>query len=351
MTAGVVRNPERGDDPFPLPPAPVIGLDGKPIEFIATDLFIKSAWEMAHEITLKGVDPNNGEVGSFLALMTNCAADGKRLAEIARAQQVRIRTLESSLQSTMTLVPDSAKGARDAGIPIGPPGLQVIPPLETRISPVDASDDSESPRPDSRHPEEHGSGLACEDCGVLYASPSWVEAVIPNELWNKISPRGNGGGILCINCIAARCVARGLSGVPVMLTAGPLSQIPCRGRLDGGRVPRRRADTGPRTTSCSTPPIDFSASPPALSREDVDYLRASLVSDANDRDREIMITLLDRRDDHWQPCGAVETQVAQTLLEFGLIRPVIGPPTLAIHERASPWFEIWSASWLRGASR
>lgn len=44
----------------------------------------------------------------------------------------------------------------------------------------------------------------CFDCGWQYGAEGWVDLVLPNWAWNKISPRGNGGGILCPNCICKR---------------------------------------------------------------------------------------------------------------------------------------------------
>lgn len=65
--------------------------------------------------------------------------------------------------------------------------------------------------------------LRCYDCGLIYGSGSWIEAVVPNNVWEQINPTYHTGvGILCINCIAVRCCAAGLEDVPVRLTAGPL---------------------------------------------------------------------------------------------------------------------------------
>lgn len=65
--------------------------------------------------------------------------------------------------------------------------------------------------------------LRCYDCGLLYGSDSWVEAVVPEYVWVKINPTHDyGGGILCINCIAKRCDEAGFCDVPVKITAGPL---------------------------------------------------------------------------------------------------------------------------------
>lgn len=64
-------------------------------------------------------------------------------------------------------------------------------------------------------------GLACYGCGLPYAGEHWVEAVVPHDVWAQISPSGDEGGILCINCMAGELVGLGMTDVPVKLTAGP----------------------------------------------------------------------------------------------------------------------------------
>jgi hypothetical protein len=53
----------------------------------------------------------------------------------------------------------------------------------------------------------------------MYGGDSWVEAVIPDKVWNKIKPTGcqDGCGILCISCIARRLRILGMKEVPVWL--------------------------------------------------------------------------------------------------------------------------------------
>jgi hypothetical protein len=65
-------------------------------------------------------------------------------------------------------------------------------------------------------------GIQCHDCGDQYGDPGWIEAVVPHDIWAKISPSKDEGGILCVMCIAKRCGRLGLEDVPVLLTAGPL---------------------------------------------------------------------------------------------------------------------------------
>jgi hypothetical protein len=66
------------------------------------------------------------------------------------------------------------------------------------------------------------SGWVCYDCHLPYGGNEWVEAVVPDDVWEQIKPQeGQGAGILCINCMAKRCAKMGLENVPVKLTAGP----------------------------------------------------------------------------------------------------------------------------------
>lgn len=57
----------------------------------------------------------------------------------------------------------------------------------------------------------------CYDCGLEYGSDKWIEAIIPDKIWLKISPTSNDGGILCISCIAKRLKNIGLNHIPLWL--------------------------------------------------------------------------------------------------------------------------------------
>ena len=73
----------------------------------------------------------------------------------------------------------------------------------------------------------------CYDCGLDYGDLGWVEAVIPDKVWNEISPTGNQGGILCITCISRRLVKKGFKNVPVWICGTePLRPILCGDRED-----------------------------------------------------------------------------------------------------------------------
>ena len=67
--------------------------------------------------------------------------------------------------------------------------------------------------------------LACV-CGLLYSDPGWCDCYIPDEAWAVIAPRSNGGGVLCITCMARRLRSAGLDRVPLMVTSGPFLMSP-----------------------------------------------------------------------------------------------------------------------------
>ena len=59
----------------------------------------------------------------------------------------------------------------------------------------------------------------CYDCGLDMSGPAWIEAIIPDKIWNIIRPNGcgEGCGLLCITCISRRLNERGLKDIPVWL--------------------------------------------------------------------------------------------------------------------------------------
>lgn len=59
----------------------------------------------------------------------------------------------------------------------------------------------------------------CHDCGLEYGGVGWIEAIIPDKVWNLIRPEGcpEGTGLLCINCISKRLEERGYKDVPIWL--------------------------------------------------------------------------------------------------------------------------------------
>jgi len=59
--------------------------------------------------------------------------------------------------------------------------------------------------------------MTCYDCGLKYGGDAWIEAIIPDKIWDEISPTGDQGGILCISCIARRLKQMGYRDIPVWL--------------------------------------------------------------------------------------------------------------------------------------
>lgn len=60
---------------------------------------------------------------------------------------------------------------------------------------------------------------ACYDCGLAYGGIEWIEAIIPDKIWDRIRPEGTskGNGILCITCIIRRLRRMGFENVPIWL--------------------------------------------------------------------------------------------------------------------------------------
>lgn len=68
----------------------------------------------------------------------------------------------------------------------------------------------------------------CYDCGLDYEDDGWIEAIIPDQIWNEISPTNDHGGLLCITCISRRLVKKGYktAQIPVELSGvEPLRNI------------------------------------------------------------------------------------------------------------------------------
>jgi len=47
----------------------------------------------------------------------------------------------------------------------------------------------------------------CYDCGMEYGENGWIEAIIPDKVWNAIRPEGcsEDGGIMCVLYIKKTC--------------------------------------------------------------------------------------------------------------------------------------------------
>lgn len=64
----------------------------------------------------------------------------------------------------------------------------------------------------------------CYDCGLPYGDPKFPDLLIPNNVWELISPSEyRGAGLLCPNCIIGRCEELGLINIPFLFASGPFS--------------------------------------------------------------------------------------------------------------------------------
>ncbi|KKM94997.1 hypothetical protein LCGC14_1192600 [marine sediment metagenome] len=62
----------------------------------------------------------------------------------------------------------------------------------------------------------------CYDCDEPYGSQRFPDLIIPNWVWDQISPTGNSGGLLCPCCIIRRLERKGLENIPHIFASGPL---------------------------------------------------------------------------------------------------------------------------------
>ncbi|KKK67572.1 hypothetical protein LCGC14_2952710, partial [marine sediment metagenome] len=81
-------------------------------------------------------------------------------------------------------------------------------------------------RPDAA-PSEEVQPTDCVDCGRHYGDEyGFPDLVLPSDIWAAISPRGDGGGMLCPSCICKRLADRGLENVPAVFRSGPCFVYP-----------------------------------------------------------------------------------------------------------------------------
>lgn len=71
-----------------------------------------------------------------------------------------------------------------------------------------------------------GNGAACFDCGRPYGHEyGFPDMIIPLDIWKRISPTHDEGGLLCPSCICGRLHNAGISGVPAAFMSGPIDSI------------------------------------------------------------------------------------------------------------------------------
>ena len=61
----------------------------------------------------------------------------------------------------------------------------------------------------------------CYDCRRIYGEPGFEDLVVSDDIWSKISPTGDEGGLLCPSCLLARLTAAGLE-CEGRFTSGPI---------------------------------------------------------------------------------------------------------------------------------
>lgn len=68
--------------------------------------------------------------------------------------------------------------------------------------------------------------VRCFDCGRQYGDEhGFPDLIIPLDIWERISPTKNEGGLLCPSCICARLHAAGISRVPGSFMSGPIDSV------------------------------------------------------------------------------------------------------------------------------
>ena len=65
--------------------------------------------------------------------------------------------------------------------------------------------------------------VGCYDCGLPYGSDAWADFVCDHDIWKQISPTGDEGGLLCVNCMNRRMVEKGLEDRFAHFKSGPFA--------------------------------------------------------------------------------------------------------------------------------
>lgn len=68
--------------------------------------------------------------------------------------------------------------------------------------------------------------IGCYDCGRQYGDGyGFPDLLVPNDIWRRISPTGDEGGLLCPSCIVKRVAAIGCYSIPAAFMSGPLKSV------------------------------------------------------------------------------------------------------------------------------
>ncbi len=61
----------------------------------------------------------------------------------------------------------------------------------------------------------------CADCKLPYGDPGFADLVVSPEVWARISPTGNEGGLLCPTCMCRAAALAGMEDVTARFRSGP----------------------------------------------------------------------------------------------------------------------------------
>jgi len=70
--------------------------------------------------------------------------------------------------------------------------------------------------------------IDCNDCGLDYDDPGFVDLVVSHEIWAEISPTGDEGGLLCPTCMVRAAAKCGLDNIQAVFRSGPFLGCPLR---------------------------------------------------------------------------------------------------------------------------
>lgn len=70
------------------------------------------------------------------------------------------------------------------------------------------------------------SSIGCYDCGRSYGDEhGFPDLIVPNDIWLRISPTGDYGGLLCPSCICKRLYDAGVQNCEASFMSGPIQSV------------------------------------------------------------------------------------------------------------------------------
>lgn len=158
------------------------------------------AREIAEGLMLEGEPDDDWDYGELRQHVVALAADAilTACAEVATPLRETLKTVRVGILGWQALDRRSKFSAT----------------LQTVITAIDKALAGQPPK---------DAGLACFDCGRRYGDEhGFCDLVIPNEVWSKLSPSGNEGGLLCPSCMVKRAHDAGVI-CPAVFMSGPFS--------------------------------------------------------------------------------------------------------------------------------